>query len=149
MDVATLVDRVTMAVAALVVSVAAMVAGLFDWLLFAGPLVQPLVSAVPFDAATVTTALFVGAPLVLSVVLLARAVTTRTPADVVLAAFAVPCLLAATWALSGALSPDPGVSVRGVVSLGAGTVLAVAVLSDVVLARVTNPPRGRYRWGLS
>jgi hypothetical protein len=86
-----------------------------------------------------TTVLFVGVPLVLSTVVLARAARTRAPTDVVLGALAVPCLLAAAWALSGALSPASGVSVSGLVALGVGTVLAVAVLSDAVLARVTSP----------
>jgi hypothetical protein len=140
MDSTSALDVVIVAVAACLVSVGALVLGLLDPLLFvAAPLVQPLLSAVPFDSTTMTTVLFVGVPLVLSTVVFARAARTRAPTDVVLGALAVPSLLAAAWALSGALSLASGVSVSGLVSLGVGTVLAVAVLSDAVLARVTSP----------
>jgi hypothetical protein len=140
MDIPSALDVVIVAVAACLVSVGALVLGLLDPLLFvAAPLVWLLLSAVPFDSTTMTTVLFVGVPLVLSTVVLARAARTRAPTDVVLGALAVPCLLAAAWALSGALSPASGVSVSGLVALGVGTVLAVAVLSDAVLARVTSP----------
>jgi hypothetical protein len=140
MDSTSALDVVIVAVAACLVSVGALVLGLLDPLLFvAAPLVQPLLSAVPFDSTTMTTVLFVGVPLVLSTVVFARAARTRAPTDIVLGALAAPCLLAAAWALSGALSLASGVSVSGLVSLGVGTVLAVAVLSDAVLARVTSP----------
>jgi hypothetical protein len=134
MDSTSALDVVIVAVAACLVSVGALVLGLLDPLL-----VQPLLSAVPFDSTTMTTVLFVGVPLVLSTVVFARAARTRAPTDIVLGALAAPCLLAAAWALSGALSLASGVSVSGLVSLGVGTVLAVAVLSDAVLARVTSP----------
>jgi hypothetical protein len=140
MDISSALDVGVIAIAACLVSVVALVVGLLDPLLFvAAPLVQPLLSIVPFDGATMTKILFVGVPLVLSTVVLARAARTQAPTDIVLGALAAPCLLAATWALSGALSPASGVSVSGLVSLGVGTVFAVAVLSDAVLARVTSP----------
>lgn len=136
MDSTSALDVVIVAVAACLVSVGALVLALLDPLLFgAAPFVQPLLSAVPFDSTTMTTMLFVGVPFVLSPVVLARAARTRAPTDVVLGALAVPSLLAAAWVLS----PASGVSVSGLVPLGVGTVLAVAVLSDAVLARVTSP----------
>jgi hypothetical protein len=140
MDVSSALDVVIVAVAACMVSVAAVVTGLLDPLLsLVAPLVQPLLSTVPFDSTTATTVLFIGTPLVLSTGVFTRTARTQAPTDIVLAAFAVPCLLAATWALSGALSLDPGASVSSLVSLGVGTMLAVAVLSDSVIARVTSP----------
>jgi hypothetical protein len=136
MDISSTLDVVVIAIAACLVSVAALIVGVLDPLLVvAAPLIQPLLSIVPFDDATMTTMLFVGVPLVLSTVVLARAARTQAPTGIVLGALAVPCLLAAAWALS----PASGVSVSGLVSLGVGTVLAVAVLSDAVLARVTSP----------
>lgn len=140
MNLGSALDAIIVVVATCVVSVGALVIGLLDPLLFvAEPLIQPLLSAVPFDSTTTTTGLFIGVPLVLSTVVLARAACTRGPTDVVLAALAVPCLLAASWALSGALSPAPGVSVSGLMSLGVGTILAVAVLSDAALAHILSP----------
>jgi hypothetical protein len=100
-------------------------------------------SLLPFAVTdgTVAALLFVCLPLALALAVIARAGVTRTPADAVLAAFAVPCLLATTWTLSGYVRTSAGGSAGGLVSLGAGLLLSIVLLADGLLARVAVPER--------
>jgi hypothetical protein len=106
-----------------------------------GTLLTGILSSVPLPVAdrTVTVSLFVCLPLALAVIV--RAGLTRAPADAVLAAFAVPCLLATTWTLSGVLRTSAGVSLGALVSLGAGLLLSIVLLVDGVITRIAVPER--------
>lgn len=92
---------------------------------------------------TVTVSLFVCLPLALALALavVARASITRTPADTVLAAFAIPSLLATTWTLAGYLWTSPGVSLGTLISLGAGLLLSIVLLADGIITHVAVPER--------
>jgi hypothetical protein len=84
---------------------------------------------------------FVCLPFALAVVVLARAALRRTPVDVVRAVFALPCLFAATWALSGYVWPTLTDSPSTLLSLGVGLLLSLVLLADGALAhvRVSEP----------
>lgn len=124
---------VTYALAVAVVSVAALVAGLLDVVPGAATLLGVVAGLVPFDLRIPGTVAFVGLPLALALGLLARAAVTRTHVDVVLGAFAVPCLLTATWALYSYYFTTPGVYWGGLFTIVAGTLLALAVLADAAV----------------
>lgn len=80
-----------------------------------------------------TVLCYVVFPFVFGVAVLVRGWITQTPTDIVLAAFAVPCLLAAVWAGYTHYFTTPGVYWGGVFSIGTGVFLAVAVLIDALL----------------
>lgn len=80
-----------------------------------------------------TVLCYVVFPFVFAAAVLVRGWITRTPTDIVLAAFAVPCLLAAVWAGYTYYFTTPGVYWGGVFSIGTGGFLAVAVLIDAIL----------------
>jgi hypothetical protein len=88
---------------------------------------------------TVTVSLFVCLPLALALAVVARASITRTPADTVLAAFAIPCLLATTWTLAGYVWTSLGVSLGTLISLGAGLLLSIVLLADGIITHVAVP----------
>lgn len=96
---------------------------------------------VSLDGRSASVLVLVGLPLALAGSVVARAAVTGTPTDVVLAAFAVPCLLVTTWALYSHVWTGPGLYWGGFLSLAAGTLLAVAVLVDGVAARVATRNR--------
>lgn len=97
----------------------------------------------PVTDRTVTGSSFVCPPLALALAVIARAGVSMTPADAVVAAFAVPRLLATTWTLGGVLRTSTGVSPGSPVSLGAGLLPSVVPLADGVIARVAVPERTR------
>jgi FtsH-binding integral membrane protein len=80
--------------------------------------------------------LLVVLPLLLAIVVVARAVVTRSPGDVVLAAFATPCLLVTGVSLYGYYFTNPGVYFGGFLSLFVGSLLAVVVGIDLAVTRL-------------
>lgn len=85
---------------------------------------------------TVEVLLFVCLPFTLEVAVLTRAGLSRTPVDIVLAAFAVPCLFATMWTLGRYVWPSVADSPSTLTSLGAGLLLSVSLLVDGVLTHV-------------
>jgi hypothetical protein len=81
---------------------------------------------------------FVCLPLVLTIATVARAGITRTPADLVVGAFAVPCLLTTTRTLSGYVWTRPVFPLCPLVSPGAGLPSSVVLLTDGVVTRLTG-----------
>lgn len=72
-------------------------------------------------------------PLLIELSVLARGVYTREPADIVLAAVAVPCLLVSIWAVVEGLNPSVGVYWGGLFSVVAGGLLTFFVVMDIVV----------------
>lgn len=131
MEVARVARVDSYALATCVLLVAGLLAGLLDFL--PDVVARTVAGVAPLDEGL----LFVGVPLGLAVSVLGRA-TTKTPTDAVLAAFAVPALLATMWALYSAYVAGPGVYWGGLLSIAAGTLLALAVVADALLGRLVS-----------
>jgi len=111
--------------ASCVLLVAALVSGLLNWI--------PLPSVGPISVQVDLSILaFVLLPVVLTLSVIIRA-TARTPVEIVLGVFAVPCLFVGLWALYQYFFANPRVYWGGVLTLGAGTILALAVLVDATI----------------
>jgi hypothetical protein len=93
------------------------------------------------DGRTVAVVLFVCLPLALALGVIARASLTRTPADIVLAAFAIPCLTVSAWTLCGYVWKDVTVAPGSLGSLGAGLLLSIGLLTDGIITHVALPER--------
>ncbi|RLM49645.1 hypothetical protein [Halorubrum sp. Atlit-28R] len=77
-------------------------------------------------------------PLVLVAAVLVRAGVTRDPVDIILATVTAPCILAVAYAFYEHLALTPGV-VWGPLFVALGTaLLALAVLSDAAIERLTG-----------
>ncbi|KTG09298.1 hypothetical protein AUR64_16075 [Haloprofundus marisrubri] len=101
-------------------------------------LLTGIFASVPFgvDDQIVELLLFVCLPFALAVAVLTRAGLSRTPVDIVLAAFAFPCLLATIWTLGGYVWPSVTDSPSNLISLGVGLLLSIILLADGVLTHV-------------
>ncbi|GAA0726680.1 hypothetical protein J2744_001189 [Halorubrum trapanicum] len=149
MDPADLTAALSVALASIVLVVAAALIGLLDAVspLFAALAVAvadrlaPLAAAIPDAGPSVESLLLVGLPSALALATAARGVANPTPADVALAAFAVPCLLVAAATVAVRWVGDPGVLLGGLVTFAAGAVLAVIVVVDAALTLGTTAPR--------
>ncbi|MCO8244086.1 MULTISPECIES: hypothetical protein [unclassified Haladaptatus] len=93
-------------------------------------------SVLPLSEPILSLSLFVGLPLLLAFLIVIRAAYVTTPVNVVLALFAVPCLLVCLWAFYSAVFTSSGVYFGGLFAMVAGTSLAIVVLADGLLSRV-------------
>ncbi|WP_247003601.1 hypothetical protein [Halosolutus gelatinilyticus] len=96
------------------------------------PLAEPIGVRIPVPGDGLKWGLFVGFPLLV----LGRAITTRAPADAVLATWAIPCLFLSLWAL---YRPSVGRSALfwgDPIMLLGNVLLALVVLGDGFLAHV-------------
>lgn len=132
----------TYVLAAGVCLTAALVTGVLAALPIPGPVPETVTAlSLPVEDRSVSVLWFVCLPFGLALAVVVRAGVTRTPADAVLVAFAVPCLLVTTWALYRSVRTRPGVSPGSLLSLFVGTLLSIVLLADGVLARVAVPER--------
>lgn len=109
MDVSRAVQVGSYALATVVLLSVALLVRILDVLPFPNRLAKMLANASRVSEATLTLLLFVGLPLVLTLTLAGRAFLMTTPAEIVLAAFAVPCLLVSVWALYSYVFTSPGI----------------------------------------
>lgn len=130
----------TYALATAILVVAALFSGLLDVVPVPGALARFVASLFPVGGLPLTQLVFMGLPLALALALLGRAVLGQSPAEVVLGAFAVPCLLVSAWALYSYLFTSPGIYWGGLFAIVAGTLLAVVVAADAVLEHVALRP---------
>lgn len=122
-------------VAAGIALTAALVTGVFDFVPGLGWFLRAVASILPVRGPNLSL-LFVGLPLLLALSLVLRAAYVTTPVNVVLALFAVPCLLVCLWGLYSAVFTSPDVYFGGLFAIVVGTLLAIVVLVDGLLSRV-------------
>jgi len=75
-------------------------------------------------------------PFVLAFIVWTRLLGGYDPTDVVLSAVAVPCVLLTAIVTARTLTTGSGVNWIGAVSLGTGSVLALAIVADIAAARL-------------
>ncbi|MGA9399596.1 hypothetical protein [Haladaptatus sp.] len=124
------------AVAGGIALIGALVTGVLDFVPGLGWFLRAVASILPLSDPNLSVSLFVGLPLLLALSLVLRATYVTTPANVVLALLAVPCLLVCLWALYSAVFTSPGVYFGGLFAIVMGTLLAIVVLVDGLLSRV-------------
>ncbi|WP_049897361.1 hypothetical protein [Halorubrum distributum] len=100
-------------------------------------LLVPFAAVLPGIEPLPATAILLS-PLVLVAAVLARAGLTRDPVDIILAAVAVPCILAVAYALYEHLALTPGVVWGPLFVALATALLALAVLADTAIERLTG-----------
>lgn len=100
-------------------------------------LIVPFAAALPGIEPPSATAILLS-PLVLVAAVLARAAVTHDLVDIILAAVAVPCILAVAYALYEHLALTPGVVWGPLFVALATALLALAILSDAAIERLTG-----------